>query len=306
MLRKIQEFEYFNPSTMSEALSLLRKYNGQAKILAGGTDLLVGMKEKGLSPRYIIDIKGIPGLKSIHFNTDQGLTIGALATMQEVEVFPTIREHYSFLSYSAGEVGSVQVRNRATIGGNLCNAAPSAETATPLLCLDARVKIASSKGERIISLEDFFKGPGFTVLDRKGLAEELAEDYKGLAEILTQILVPPSKKKGIYIKHSPRRAMDIAVVGVAAAVTESKDGTWSDVRIALGAVAPVPLRAKKAEEELRGKKPTMDSIQKAARLAQKAVFPISDVRASAEYRLEMVEALVKKALFRLSGISSEA
>ena len=291
MLRKIQEFEYFNPSTLSEALSLLGKYNGQAKILAGGTDLLVGMKEKGLSPRYIIDIKGIPGLKNIHFDADQGLTIGALATMQEVEVFPAIREHYSFLSYSAGEVGSVQVRNRATIGGNLCNAAPSAETAPPLLCLDVQVKIASSKGERIIPLEDFFKGPGFTVLDR---------------EVLTEILVPPSKKKGTYIKHSPRRAMDIAVVGVAAAVTGDEDGTWSDVRIALGAVAPVPLRAKKAEEALRGKKPTMYSIKEAAVLARKTVSPISDVRASAEYRLEMVEVLVHKALTHLSGISGEA
>jgi len=307
MLRKIQEFEYFNPPTLSEALSLLEKHNGQAKILAGGTDLLVGMKEKGLSPRYIIDVKGIPGLRSIHFDADGVLTIGALATMQEVEVFPAIREHYPFLSYSAGEVGSVQVRNRATIGGNLCNAAPSAETAPPLLCLDAKVKIASLKEERIIPLEEFFKGPGFTVLDHEGLARDRAGDISGdRAEILTGVLVPPSEKKGVYIKHSPRRAMDIAVVGVAAAVTEDEDGTWSDVRIALGAVAPVPLRAKKAEELLRGKKPTIDLIEKAAGLAQKASSPISDVRACAEYRLEMVRALVKKTLVRLSGINGEA
>jgi len=153
------------------------------------------------------------------------------------------------------------------------------------------VEIASLKGKRVVSLKDFFKGPGLTALDR---------------EILTGIQLPPCKKKGIYIKHSPRRAMDIAVVGVAAAVTEDKEkGKWEDVRIAFGAVAPTPIRARKAEEILTGKKLRFELIEKAAELAEETACPIFDVRASAEYRRKMVGILVKRALIHLSGLSKE-
>ena len=291
MLRKLKKFDYFKPSTLSEALTLLNSYDGQAKILAGGTDLLVGMKVKGQSPKYIIDIKGIPELNNINNDSRQGLTMGALATIRAVENSPLVKENYPLLSSAAGLVGSVQVRNKATIGGNLCNAAPSAETAPSLICLDARVKIESLTGERVISLEEFFKGPGLTALDK---------------EILTEIQLPPRKKKGIYIKHSPRRAMDIAVVGVAVAVTDdNEEGKWDDVKIALGAVAPTPIRARKAEEILTGEKPEFELIEKAAALAQKAASPIFDVRASAGYRKKIVGILVRRALIHLSGLSKE-
>lgn len=291
MLRKLRKFDYFKPSTLSEALTLLSSYDGQAKILAGGTDLLVGMKQKELSPGYIIDIKGISGLNYINYDPGQGLTVGALTTIRTVESSPLVKKNYPFLSHAAGLLGSVQVRNKATIGGNLCNAAPSAETAPCLLCLDAKVKIASLKGERIISIEDFFQEPGLTALNK---------------EILTEIQLPPCRKKGIYIKHSPRRAMDIAVVGVAVAVTEDKEkGKWECVRIALGAVAPTPLRARRAEEILTGKKPKFELIKRAAQLAKEAASPVSDVRASTEYRREMVGVLVQRALEHLSGLSKD-
>ena len=290
-MRKLKKFDYFKPSNISEALTLLNSYDGQAKILAGGTDLLVGMKEKEQSPRYIIDIKGIPELNNINNDSGQGLTMGALATIRTVESSTLVKENYPFLSRAAGLLGSVQVRNKATIGGNLCNAAPSAETAPSLLSLDARVKIVSLKGERVISLEDFFQGPGLNVLDK---------------EILTEIQLPPRKKKGIYIKHSPRRAMDIAVVGVAVAVIEGREkGKWEDVRIALGAVAPTPIRARKAEEILAGEKLKFELIEKAAALAEETASPIFDVRASAEYRRKMVGILVQRALLYLSGLSKE-
>jgi CO/xanthine dehydrogenase FAD-binding subunit len=217
------------------------------------------MKEKGLSPGYVIDIKGIKGLDGISYDPKEGLRIGTLATMNEVNASSCIREHYPFLSRAAGEVGSVQVRNRATIGGNLCNAAPSAETAPALLCLDAVLTVAGPKGERVVEIEEFFQGPGMTVLD---------------GEILTGIRIPPVPRKGIYIKHSPRNAMDIAVIGVA-------------------------VRVREAEELLTKKGRVKEAIEEAGRIAGKAASPILDVRASAEYRREMVGNLVIRALSAL-------
>lgn len=266
-------------------MKLLGNHGKEAKVLAGGTDLLVGMKEKGLSPGYVIDIKGIKGLDGISYDRKEGLRIGTLATMNEVSGSSCVREHYPFLSHAAGEVGSVQVRNRATIGGNLCNAAPSAETAPALLCLDAVLTLAGMKGERSIEIVEFFQGPGMTVLD---------------GEILTGIRIPPVTRKGIYIKHSPRIAMDIAVIGAAVAVTLGPGG-WEEVRIALGAVASTPIRVHEAEELLKKKGPTKEAIEEAGRIAREAASPIFDVRASAEYRREMVENLVKRALSALKG-----
>ncbi|MBN2324161.1 MAG: xanthine dehydrogenase family protein subunit M [Spirochaetes bacterium] len=283
MLRSMQPFNYLRPSTLSEALKLLGDHGREAKVLAGGTDLIVGMKEKGLSPRYVIDIKGIEGLDGIGYDPNEGLRIGTLATMSEVSASSCVREHYLFLAHAAGEVGSVQVRNRATIGGNLCNAAPSAETAPALLCLDAVLTVAGPKGERAVAIEEFFRGPGMTVLD---------------GEILTGMLIPPVERKGIYIKHSPRNAMDIAVIGAAAAVTP-KEGGWENVRIALGAVAPTPVRVHEAEELIRKKGQTKEAIEEAGRMAGETASPIFDVRASAEYRSEMVENLVIRALSEL-------
>ncbi|MBE0478121.1 xanthine dehydrogenase family protein subunit M [Candidatus Aerophobetes bacterium] len=286
MLTRLKKFDYLKPPTLGEALEILERYDGQVKVLAGGTDLFVGMKEKEISPKYVLDIKGTGELNYITYDSREGLKIGALTSIRTVEISSLIKEHFPFLSSAAGALGSLQVRNKATMGGNLCNAAPSAETAPALLCLDARVKIVSLRGERVILLKDFFQGPGMTTLER---------------EILVEIQIPPLKRKGIYIKHSPRRAMDIAVVGAAVAVNEDSEGRWHEVRIALGAVAPVPLRAQRAERVLEGKRVDMQLIKEAARLAQKEASPISDVRASAEYRREMVQVLVQRALQSIAG-----
>jgi CO/xanthine dehydrogenase FAD-binding subunit len=288
MLRKLREFEYLEPSSLSEALSLLDQHSKAAKIFAGGTDLLVDMKEGELSPGYLIDIKGIPAQGYVKYDEKKGLRIGALTTIRQIETSRVIREQFPPLAQAAKVLGSVQVRNRATIGGNLCNASPSAETAPPLLVLGAKVKLVGSRGERMIPLEEFFVGPGLTVLDK---------------EILTEIMVPPPSPhtRGIYMSISRRRAVDLALVGVAVAIVVDPDrGEWKDVKIALGAVAPTPMRAPKAEKILKGKGIEVNLIEEAAQIASGEAHPISDVRASAWYREEMVRILVQRALEEVS------
>jgi carbon-monoxide dehydrogenase medium subunit len=288
MLRKLREFEYLEPSSLSEAVSLLNQHSKAAKIFAGGTDLLVDMKEGELSPRYLIDIKGIPGQDYIKYDEKKGLRMGALTTMRQIETSRVVREQFPPLAQAAKVLGSVQVRNRATIGGNLCNASPAAETAPPLLVLGAKVKLVGSRGERMLPLEEFFVGPELTVLDK---------------EILTEIIVPsPSPHtRGVYISISRRRAVDLALVGVAvAAVVDPEKGRWKEVKIALGAVGPTPMRVPKAERILNGKRIDAALIEKAARIASDEADPISDVRASAWYREEMVRVLVQRTLERVS------
>jgi carbon-monoxide dehydrogenase medium subunit len=288
MLRKLREFEYLEPSSLSEALSLLDQHSKAAKIFAGGTDLLVNMKEGELSPGYLIDIKGIPGQEYIKYDKKKGLRIGALTTIRQIEISRVVREQFLPLAQAAKVLGSVQVRNRATIGGNLCNASPSAETAPPLLVLGAKVKLVGSRAERMLPLEEFFVGPGLTVLDK---------------EILTEIIVPPPSPhtRGVYISISRRRAVDLALVGVAvAAVIDPDKGQWKEVKIALGAVGPTPMRAPKAERILNGKRIETALIEEAAQIASDEAVPISDVRASAWYREDMVRVLVQRALEQAS------
>lgn len=288
MLRKLREFEYLEPSSLSEAISLLDQHFEAAKILAGGTDLLVDMKQGELSPGYLINIKGIPGQDHIEYDKKKGLRIGALTTIRQIETSRIIREQFLPLAQAAKVLGSVQVRNLATIGGNLCNASPSAETAPPLLVLGAKVKIVGSRGQRMLPLEEFFVGPGLTVLDK---------------EILTEIIVPPlpPHTQGVYMSISRRRAVDLALVGVAVAVTLDRDkGKWKEVKIALGAVAPTPMRARKAEKILSGKKIGAALMEEAAQMATDEARPISDLRASAWYREEMVRVLVQRALEEVS------
>ncbi|MFQ5842296.1 MAG: FAD binding domain-containing protein [Thermodesulfobacteriota bacterium] len=288
MLRKLREFEYLEPSSLSEAVSLLDQHAEAAKIFAGGTDLLVDMKEGELSPRYLIDIKGIPGQDHIEYDEKKGLRIGVLATIRQIETSRVIREQFLPLAQAAKVLGSVQVRNRATIGGNLCNASPSAETVPPLLVLGAKVKLNGSRGERTLPLEAFFVGPGLTVLDK---------------EILTEIIVPPPSPhtQGVYMSISRRRGVDLALVGVAvAAVVDPEKGQWKEVKIALGAVAPTPVRAVRAERILNGKRIEAALIEEAAQIASDEARPISDVRASAWYREEMVRVLVQRALEQVS------
>lgn len=276
-------FEYLEPTTVEEAVSLLTKYDGKAKVIAGGTDLLVQIRNKAIKPEYVVDIERLPGLDYIKYSDKQGLSIGTLTTVRALERSTELRQRYPVISQAASQLASVTIRNVATIGGNLCNAAPSADTAPALIGLEARVKIAGPNGERIVLLEDFFIGPGKAVL-RKG---EL------LVEI--QVPVPPPNTRGVYLKHAIRGSIDLAIVGVSVVVSMDGD-LCQDIKTVLGAVAPTPMRARKAEKMLKGKKINDALIEKAAQMASSESRPITDVRASAEYRRQMVGVLTRAAL----------
>jgi carbon-monoxide dehydrogenase medium subunit len=284
-MKRTEPLEMYQPASVQEASRLLRENGPGGHFLAGGTDLIIAMKEKGLVPRYIVDLKRIPGLAGIRENGDGSIALGALTTMREIETSPLIKQTYPFLAQSAAEVGSIQIRNRATVGGNMANATPSADVAPGLIALSAAAKIASASGERVVALEDFFRGPGQTVMRND--------------EILTEITIPKTAPQlvGEYIKFSPREMMDLAYVGVAVAYElDKKDKRSTGVRIVLGAVAPTPIRAKRAEAMLEGQALNEALAQRAAAIAAEESKPISDVRSTADYRRAMVGAMTKRAL----------
>lgn len=275
----------YQPTSLAEASRMLKENGPGGRFLAGGTDLIIAMKEKGLVPKYIVDLKRVPGLTGIRENRDGSITIGALTTMREIETSPLLTKKYPFLCQSAAEVGSIQIRNRATVGGNMANATPSADVAPSLIALNATVKIAGTAGERTLALEEFFRGPGQTVMNPD--------------EILTEITIPKTSPRlvGEYIKFSPREMMDLAYVGVAVAFEYGeKEKRCGGVRIVLGAVAPTPMRARNAEALLDGQVLTEELATKAGDEAAKESKPISDVRSSADYRRAMVGAMTKRAL----------
>ena len=284
-LRRLPEIECLFPKTLREAVSLLKKHKGSAKVIAGGTDLLPKMKRREIAPKYLIDLKEITGLNYIKYEKEKGLRIGAATTLNEILESSLISKHYPILTKAVSQMASIQVRNMGTMVGNLCNAVPSADTAPPLIALEAKLKLVGSKKARTVFVEDFFKGPDKTVLDP--------------VELVVEVQIPPphSGELGIYLKHTIRAEMDLAVVGVAAYLAlDSKKHICKDVKIVLGAVAPVPMRAKKAEAVLRGKPLDDDLIDSAATIASVESKPIDDIRSSAEYRREMVRVLTKKAL----------
>jgi len=288
MLRKLREFEYLEASSFSEAASLLSQFGKEAWLIAGGTDLLVWMKEGARRPKAIINIKTIPGADRIAFDEQKGLTIGALARIADIQDSAVIRERFTPLAQAARQLGSAQVRNLATIGGNLCTAAPSAETAPPLLTMNAKVRLEGVDGAREVPLDAFFLGPGTTAVKD---------------EVLTEVIIPTPEPdtRGVYKRISRRNAVDMAIVGVAAVGRISKEAaTWQDIKIALGAVAPVPMRARKAEKLLLGNKVEPAAIQAASQTASEEASPISDVRASDWYREEMVRVLVRRSLEEIS------
>jgi carbon-monoxide dehydrogenase medium subunit len=286
-LRRLPEIECFFPKTIGEALSLLKKYNGKARVFAGGTDLLPKMKRRELVPKYLIDLNGIPDLRFIKYEKEKGLRIGAATTLSEILESSIVQKRYPILAETVSQMASIQVRNTGTIGGNLCNAVPSADTAPPLIVLGAQLKIVgpNPRKERMVLVEGFFKGPDRTVL--------------GSTELVSEIQIPPpiTGSCGAYLKHTLRREMDLAIVGVAVwLVLDSKKNICNDIRIALGAVSPIPMRAKKAEAILRGKTLDGDLIENVARMASEESKPIDDIRSSAEYRKEMVKVLTKRAI----------
>jgi len=287
----MKPFEYLQPKTVKEACSLLSKYEGKAKLLAGGTDLLVSMKNRKEVPQYVIGLKAIPNLHHIHYDDGRGLKIGTLATLHEIESSPTIRERFPVLVNAACQMAVPAIRNMGTVGGNLCNAAPSADMAPPLIALGAKVKIESIAGERVVTVEEFFTGPGKTVLQAD--------------EILTEIQIPDLSpyNRCAYLKLPARSAIDLTVTGVAVMVTlDPRQANLTDIKIALGAVGPTPIRALKAEGIIKGKVIEDELLERTAQAAADEARPRSSIRGSADYRRDMVKVLVRQALKQLLSV----
>jgi carbon-monoxide dehydrogenase medium subunit len=281
----MQRFCYYEPKTIEEACRLLSQFGEDAKVLAGGTDLIPRMRRGLKAPNHIVNIKKIPGLDSITGDAQDCLRIGALITLSELGGNRLIRDQFPMMLTAANSIGSLQVRNLATLGGNLCNAAPSADMAPALLAMESTLKIAGSKGQRQIPLEEFFLGPGEVNLAK--------------GEMLTEIHVPfpPPDARQIYVKHTVRRSMDIALVGVAVCLClDEKTGLCREARIALGAVAPTPIRAKGTEKMILGKALKEIPLASIGEMVSSEASPISDVRGSERYRSEMVSSLTIRAL----------
>jgi len=276
----LKKFEYLKPTSLGEAISILVKYGEAAYILNGGTDLIVSMRDKIVQPEYVVDIKAVPGIDKITYSEQDGLNIGATVTLNEISDSRVVQSHYPILAEACKTVGSYQLRNRATLVGNICNASPSADTAPPLLVLDAKVNIVGPDGEKTVPLNQFFVGVKKNIL-KKG-------------EIVASVSVPPIKDEwtGVYLKQGRRKEVDLATVGVAVVCV------GDEVRIALGAVAPTPIRASKTETLLKGKRIDELLLEQAGESALAEVSPISDIRSSKEYREEIIKVLVKRAILQ--------
>jgi carbon-monoxide dehydrogenase medium subunit len=279
----LRRFEFASARSVNECLQILSARGAGAKMVAGGTDLLPQMKNGMLKPAFVVDVSGVPELRVLTGDAKQGLRVGAAVTARELELDARVRAGFPALSESGALVGSVQVRNLATLGGNLCNAAPSADMAPPLVALDAEAVIAGPKGTRREPFASFFQGVRKTVLGPDELLVEIA------------IPAPGPRSGGSYIRHTPRRELDIAVVGVASQLSMS-DGVCAKARIALASVAPTPVRATAAERALEGQRVTPELIERAAELAIEAAKPISDQRGSAEFRRHLVRVLTRRTL----------
>ena len=274
----MRAFEYFAPQSLDQAVELLAPGN---VLLAGGTDLFLKLERRQVQPDAVVDLKRIPGLDSVT-PSDNGLRVGALTLMDTLASSPPVLEHHTALARAARVVGSAQTRNRATIGGNLANASPAADTAPALMALGAMVRASSVEGAREMTVDELFVGPGKTAL-RDG-------------ELLAEVVIPslPARSASSF-QRCVRTAMDIAVVNCAAFV-RLDGGTIAEARVALGAVGPTPMRATDAERLLVGQPFSAAAAEAAAESAGDQARPIDDVRAGADYRREMVRVLTRRAL----------
>jgi carbon-monoxide dehydrogenase medium subunit len=270
------------PTSISEAISLYESYGDQAHYIAGGTDVMVKIKEKKINPQCVISLRHIQDLDHIIYENGQ-LTIGALVTHRMLELSPTIREDFPILIDAVENIGSVQIRNVATIGGNIVNAVPSADSAVPLITLGTEVRLIGPKGKRAVALEEFFIGPGKTILKD--------------GEILLELVIPklPVHTGAAYWKHTRRAAMELPILGVAVLISLENDmKTCAEARIGLGVVAPTPMRAKNAEAILKGKKVDEEILKEAGKAAAQECKARDSVRGKAWYRRDMVEVYVQR------------
>ena len=284
----LPDFAYHRVESVSEAVGLLSDHGDEAAIIAGGTDLLLRLKENNRSgrpcPKHLVSLKGIKGLNVLRLN-DGNMQIGANVTHRQAELSSLVKEELGALHDAIRNLASVQIRNTATIAGNICNAVPCADTAAPLLALDAEVSLAGPRGERRIPIREFWTGPGSTVLEPGELLIEI------------DIPQPPSRAASAYMSVTHRKAMDIATVGVAAYLECNREKSTVQIgRIALNTVAPTPVRAYEAEALLKGAPIREDLFQEAALTASEHSNPRTSFRSTAEYRREMVRVLVHRAL----------
>lgn len=275
--------KYYEPTTVEECCRILKEYGSDAKILAGGTDIVPRLKNKVWKPKAVVGIFNIPGIDAVSVSKD-GLELGAAARLRKISLDKALEKDYKVVMEAAGHVSSMQIRNIATIGGNACNASPSADAIQGLIAMGAKAVIAGSEGTREVELEDFFTGPGATVLKE--------------GEFLLKFKIPAPKAGtgAAYKKFAIRGDTDISIVGAGCRLILQKDGTVEDARISLAAVAPKPIRVPEAEKLLIGKKLTAELIEQAADAAAKSCTPITDQRATAEYRKQMVRVWTRHAV----------
>ena len=276
-------FEYHAPGSWDEAIALMVEYGPDARPLAGGTDLLIQLERRRISPHHVISLTRIPGWHALTLNGD--LTLGAGVTYRQLEKMPALFTKHTALVEASRQIGGVQVRNVATVAGNFCNASPAADAVLPLLALDAVLRLRGPNGERTVPADTFITGPNQTVLTTGELLREIA------------VSALPERTATVFLKAGRRRAMEISMVATAVRLTLAPDSDrCQTARIAVGAVAPAPLRIREAETLLEGQRLTPDLIREAAQLALQAIAPISDVRASADYRRHLTSVMVRQAL----------
>ncbi len=280
---RLPDFEFFTPQSLKEALDLLSQLGDGAHIFAGGTDILVKMSHGRMKPKALVTLEAIEGLRYINFDPTQGLRIGSNTKLVDILNSVEIQNHYPALIDAVKVMANVEVRNMGTVVGNICNAAPSAETSPPLIAMEAVATLLGLGGERQISLDEFFRGPGLTVMEP--------------GEIMTSIFVPlPRPHSGAsYKRISARCGVDIAPAS--AGVMVQLDGsTCKDIILVLGSVAPTPLRARKTEDFMRGQQWTNSLIETAGNMAAEESMPITDCRATAEWRKKMIAVLTRRVL----------
>jgi carbon-monoxide dehydrogenase medium subunit len=279
----LPRFQFKEPKTLMEALKIAEQNAGKAAFIAGGTDLLVNLKKKVVNYEVIISMERLADLTVLKYSDENGLTLGAMTRIGDLEDSPMVKEKYPALAIAASCLGSMQIRNRATVGGNICTARPAGDMIGPLIAYGAVVRLVSSKGERLQRLDELFLGPGKTVI---------RDD-----EILVDIqLNPVTDKTGAsYIKYTLRKAMEIAMVNITTLLT-FQDGLCQSARIVMGAVAPTYIRSYLGEDALTGKPYSDENAAQAAMLAAGCCKPISDNRASADYRRDLVEVLTKRSI----------
>jgi carbon-monoxide dehydrogenase medium subunit len=289
--RRMPKFDYVRPGTVAEALAALSPGEPvRNQVFSGGTDLIPKLKSRAIkAPPRVIDLKGIDGLAYIDFQVDAGLRMGANTTIREVAQAEVVLTHYPALAMGASLIASNQLQHRGTIVGNICNAVPSADSAPPLLAHDAQVVCVGASGERSVAIADFFVAPGVTALAPGEIVKEI------------QLPLPTAGERSVYLKLASRGRMDLAVVGVAVTAVVS-GGVFQEVRIGLGSAAPIPVRARQAEMALTGQHVSAEIISQAAAIAAANTTTRSSHRASSEYRREMIEVLVRRALTQVTEI----